>query len=79
MTTTRIMTGIYHVTGKAHRPTEQERRYRVALRLVGRIDEGVTTGNHHYWSKAGVLLVKLDQVVDAILTNELMEPEEVEV
>ena len=48
--------------------------YYAALELVARIDEGVTLGTHHYRTKAGALLTTLDEVVRAILENNLMEP-----
>lgn len=57
-------------------PIDQETTYRAALELVARIDEGLTRGTGHYRTKAGLLLEKLDQVVTAILRDDLLiEPE----
>lgn len=57
------------------RITDQEATYRAALELVARIDEDLTRGVRHYRTKAGILLVKLDEVVQAILDDKLMMPE----
>lgn len=51
--------------------------YLPALELVDRIDEDLTRGVKHYRTKAGKLLETLDQVVVAILIDDLAEPEEV--
>lgn len=55
---------------------ELEATYQAALKLVGRIDEELTRGIRHYRNRAGVLLTTLDEVVRAILGNELLLPEE---
>ena len=58
--------------------TEQEATYRAALELVARIDEDLTRGVRHYYSKSGRLLRSLDQVIMAILRNDLLWPDEEE-
>lgn len=58
--------------------TEQEAAYRAALELVARIDEDLTRGVKHYRTKAGKLLETLDQVVQAILDDNLLMPDEKE-
>ena len=40
-----------------------------------RIDEDLTRGIRHYRNKAGDLLTTLDEVIHAILANDLMMPE----
>jgi hypothetical protein len=55
---------------------EREATYQAALKLVARIDEDLTRGIRHYRNKAGVLLTTLDEVVRAILDNDLLVPEE---
>jgi hypothetical protein len=42
---------------------------------VARIDEDLTKGVRHYRNKAGVLLTTLDQVVHAILNDDLLLPD----
>ena len=61
---------------KLIKPTEQEATYRAALELVARIDEDLTRGVRHYYTKNGQLLYSLDQVIGAILSNGLLMPEE---
>lgn len=58
--------------------SEQEVAYYAALELVARIDEDLTRGVRHYRNKAGVLLNTLDEVVRAILDDNLLVPEEQE-
>lgn len=58
--------------------TEQEATYFAALELVARIDEDLTRGIRHYRTKAGVLLTTLDEVVRAILDDNLLLSEEQE-
>ena len=53
--------------------TIQEQTYYAALQLVERIDEDLRQGTRHYWTKAGKLLTRLDEVVRAILDGELLE------
>lgn len=57
------------------RITDQEATYRAALKLVTRIDKDLTRGTGHYYTKSGRLLVKLDEVIRAILRDDLMIPE----
>lgn len=58
--------------------TEQEDAYYAALKLVARIDEDLTKGIRHYRNKAGILLTTLDEVVHAILDNDLLLDEQPE-
>jgi hypothetical protein len=55
--------------------TEQEATYYAALELVARIDDDLTRGTRHYRNKDGILLTTLDEVVRAILENDLLSPE----
>lgn len=57
---------------------EQEATYHAALELVAHIDEDLTRGVRHYRTKAGVLLETLDQVVNAILADDLLIPDKEE-
>lgn len=52
---------------------DEEDRYYAALSLVERIDEDLETGRRHYRDSEGLLLGNLDEVVRAILNNELQE------
>lgn len=61
---------------KAPTAAEREARYQASLDLVARINDDLTRGIRHYRNNAGVLLTTLDEVVRAILDNELMVPEE---
>ena len=67
---------VYPALAKAPTTTEREAAYQAALKLVARIDEDLTRGTGHYRNKAGALLRTLDEVVRAILDNDLMAPEE---
>ncbi len=49
----------------------REERYEAALKLVARIDEELTRGVRHYRTKAGALLGTLDEVIRAILEDQL--------
>ena len=60
---------------KSSKENEQEATYYAALELVARIDNELTRGVRHYRTKAGVLLTTLDEVVNAILSDNLMQPE----
>lgn len=53
-------------------PAEQDATYHAALELVAQIDEGVTRGTGHYYTKSGRLLTTLDEVIRAILSGDLM-------
>jgi len=53
------------------RPEEQEAAYEAALELVAQIDDHLTHGTKHYRTQSGELLRTLDQVVNAILDNNL--------
>lgn len=50
---------------------KREAAYLAALRLVEWVDEELRRGIRHYRSKAGALLTTLDEVVLAILDNNL--------
>jgi len=54
---------------------EKEATYYAALELVAQIDEALTRGTRHYRNKAGELLTTLDEVVNAILSNDLYVPD----
>ena len=56
--------------------SEPEATYQAALKLVARIDDDLTRGVRHYRNKAGKLLMTLDEVVRAILENDLLLDEE---
>jgi hypothetical protein len=77
---------IVHSNGRRPRPelvkstrSDQEATYQSALELVARIDEELTRGVRHYRNRSGVLLTTLDEVVHAILADDLMLPEMEEV
>lgn len=59
-----------------HPVAEQEAAYYAALHLVDRIDEDLTRGTRHYRNKAGKLLQTLDEVIRAILNDDLQIKEE---
>lgn len=61
-----------------HTVTKQEAAYYAALPLVARIDEDLTLGIRHYRNRAGELLEKFDQVILAILDNDLLVPDEIQ-
>jgi len=58
--------------------TNEQAAFEAAMRLVGHIDENLTTGLIHYRNRHGELLHTLDQVVQAILSNDwpVLEPAE---
>ncbi len=62
------------VTPRLTGPEGQEAAYSAALKLVARIDEEVTRGIRHYRDRAGRLLTRLDDVIRAILANDLSLP-----
>lgn len=67
---------VYPELVMAARAAEQEATYYAALNLVAHIDEDLTRGTRHYRNKAGVLLTTLDEVVHAILDDDLLLPDE---
>ncbi len=69
---------VYPELVKPNRVNEQEATYYAAMELVARIDEDLTRGVRHYRTKAGILLNTLDEVVRAILDDNLLIPEEQE-
>ena len=52
--------------------TEQAQAYETALLLVRHIDATLTAGTCHYRTKSGHLLRTLDEVVNAILADNLI-------
>ncbi len=69
---------VYPELVKPSRVSEKEATYYAALDLVARIDEDLTRGIRHYRNKAGLLLTTLDEVVQAILDDNLLMPEQQE-
>lgn len=63
------------VRAQALTPAQPQQVYEAALEIVGRIDEDLRRGVRHYRTRGGVLLVTLDQVVQAILDNDLATEE----
>ena len=61
---------------KSSKVSEHEATYYAALELVAHIDEDLTRGIRHYRNKAGVLLTTLDEVIRAILDDNLLMSEE---
>ncbi len=57
------------------RSNEKEMAYNAALKLVAQIDEDLDKGIRHYRTKSGRLLTTLDQVINAILEDNLLLPE----
>ncbi|MDM8519294.1 hypothetical protein QUF64_04550 [Anaerolineales bacterium HSG6] len=55
-------------------PAERETTYYAALELVAIIDENLRRGVFHYRNRAGRLLSTLDEVINAILTDNLQLP-----
>ncbi len=60
---------------KSARKSEQEATYYAALELVQRIDDDLSRGIRHYRNKAGILLNTLDEVINAILGDDLLMAE----
>ena len=56
--------------------SNQEATYHAALELVAQIDEDLTLGIRHYRNNDGKLLLTLDEVVRAILNDDLMLDEQ---
>lgn len=55
---------------------DQEAGYNAALRLVATYDANLETERVHYRNRAGVLLTKFDEVIQAALTGDLMMVDE---
>ena len=53
------------------RPEEQADTYQTAYQLVEQIEQHLASGTKHYRTKSGALLRTLDQVVNAILADNL--------
>ena len=49
----------------------KQKTYRLALLIVAQIDAHLSHGTRHYRNKAGELLATLEQVIRAILENDL--------
>lgn len=49
----------------------REATYKLALKLIRRIDADLTTGRGHYRNRAGKLLRTLDEVVSALVADDL--------
>ena len=60
-------------------PAEREATHCAALELVALIDKNLSRGICHYRDKTGRLLTTLDEVVHAILNNDLMSLGQAEV
>ncbi len=54
------------------RGNEADACYAAALNLVEAIDRDLQRGTRHYYSASGRLLVSLDEVIEAILNDELI-------
>ncbi len=67
-----------HRNGPAPGLEGREAAYRAALKLVARIDEELTRGIRHYRNRAGKLLTRLDEVIRAILADNLRLDDEEE-
>jgi len=67
---------VYPELVKTPAMSEREATYHAAVKLVARSDDALTRGTRHYRTKAGMLLKTLDEVVRAILNDDLLLPEE---
>ncbi|HMQ50513.1 MAG TPA: hypothetical protein PKE64_14620 [Anaerolineae bacterium] len=67
---------VYPELVKSSARNEREAAYYAALELVTRIDEELSRGIRHYRSRSGVLLTTLDEVINAILQDNLLTEEE---
>ena len=71
----------HHTNGRTRpelvvsRSNEKEATYNAALKLVAQIDEDLAKGIRHYRTKSGQLLTTLDQVINAILEDNLLLPQ----
>ena len=52
-----------------------EEGYQAALKLIEEIDSNLESGRGHYRNKAGLLLTTLDQIVRAIIEDNLLTQE----
>ena len=59
-------------------PPTYRAAYAAALVLVAGIDEDLRRGTRHFRDRRGRLLATLDEVIRAILANELSQAEEAE-
>jgi hypothetical protein len=60
------------VRSKPVQVDDADARYDAALRLVQAIDRDLQKGTRHYYDATGKLLVSLDEVVQAILNDNLV-------
>jgi len=60
-------------------PAEREATHRAALELVALIDKNLSRGICHYRDRTGRLLTTLDEVIHAVLNNDLMSLGQAEV
>ena len=44
----------------------------LAMKFAERVDDDLSRGVRHYWTKRGVFLTTLDEVVRAVLNDELL-------
>lgn len=51
---------------------DADARYAAALRLVQTIDRDLQRGTRHYYDTCGKLLISLDEVIQAILADNLV-------
>jgi hypothetical protein len=64
-----------HIESRRPAPVQvddADARYDAALRLVQAIDRDLQKGTRHYYDVSGKLLVSLDEVVQAILNDNLL-------
>lgn len=54
-------------------PGERNAAFKSACLLTHQITVNLGTERRHYWTKAGKLLTTLDEIIRAILTNDLLE------
>ena len=59
-------------SGERPHPEDAEACYAAAYSLVEAIDKDLQKGTRHYYNTAGRLLVSLDEVIQAILSDELV-------
>jgi hypothetical protein len=64
-------TALMEAVDKATVAAGKDAAYHAALRLVRRIDSDLERGTGHYRTTDGLLLATLDQVVNAIIANNL--------
>ena len=73
-----VSSGIAALILKKSTAAEREAAYQASLALVARIDDDLRRGVRHYRDRAGGLLTTLDEVMRAILSDDLLVPEAAE-